>query len=100
MSARSAVLAHYEDARPIRIRIGATTRTVTGGQYARLIAVLDEGAADLRGVTTLRQTRPLNTVTVEHRSLSARRLWEVADVVVPGLIWIIGLLFAAGAFSI
>ena len=100
MSARSAVLARREDAGPIRIQIGATTRTFTAGQYARLVALLHEGAVDLPGLSSLRRGRPLSTISTAPRPHAGRTLWDVADAVVPGLIWIAGLLFAAGALPV
>lgn len=100
MSARSAVLTRCEDARPIRIQIGATTRTVTESQYAQLIALLDADAADVTRVSPLREARPLIAVPAAARRHAARSLWDVADAIVPGLIWIIGLLFAAGALPL
>lgn len=101
MSARSAVLTRYEDAGPIRIQIGAMTRTVSETQYARLIALLDECAADVPSVRTLRRARPLVAVpAAESRRHSQRGLWDLADAIVPALIWIAGLLFAAGALPL
>lgn len=101
MSARSAVLTSYEDAGPIRIQIGAITRTVTETQCARLIALLDECASDAPGVRTFRRARALIAVPAamprRHSQLS---FWDLADAIVPGLIWIAGLLFAAGALPI
>ncbi len=100
MSARSAVLTRYEGAR-IRIPIGATTRTVTKSRCARLTALLDEDVADMPGVRALRRARPLTEVpAAAPRRHSQSSLWDLADAIVPGLIWIAGLLFAAGALPL